>query len=187
MRKFVLALALAFIASAPALADPIHDQIAAALKAYDSGDMRAAKQALDIASQQIATRNAQLLATVLPPPFKGWTADKPEIVGIGNILGGMVTASRKYHNGDTTVSLSIVGDSPMLSAFMALISNPQIAMLSGSQIVKIGGQQALITQDGQIQMSFGTRWYITIEGNAPLPQKQAYASAINFRALQAFR
>jgi hypothetical protein len=187
MRRFALAVALVLAASVPALADPIHDQIAAALKAYDAGDMRAAKQNLDMASQQIATRNAQLLGTVLPPPFTGWTADKPEIVGIGNILGGMITAKRSYHSANATVTLSILGDSPMLAAFMAMISNPQIAMLSGAKIVTIAGHQAMITQDGQIQMAVGNRWYITVEGNATVAQKQAYLNAVNYRALQALR
>jgi hypothetical protein len=186
MLRFAFALALALIA-APALADPIHVEIATALKAYDSGDMRAAKNALDTASQQIAQRNAQLLSTVLPPVFAGWTGDKPEIVGIGNILGGMITAKRSYHSGNNTVTLTILGDSPMLAAFMALISNPQIAMLSGGKIVTVAGHQALITSDGQIQMAIGNRWFITVEGNAPVPQKQAYLNAVNFRALAALR
>src|SRR5215813_11686546 len=107
-----LALAAAFIAlAAPAFAaDPIHDTIAKALAAYDHGDMRTAKQQLDIASQQLAERNAQLLATVLPRPYAGWTADKPEIVGIGNILGGAISAKRSYHNGNNTVTVTIMGD-----------------------------------------------------------------------------
>ena len=74
-----------------------------------------------------------------------------------------------------------------MSAFMALISNPQIAMLSGNKIVNIGNQQALITQDGEIQMAYGNRWFITVEGNAPVNQKMAYLKAINFRALDQFR
>ncbi len=187
MRKFALATILLLTAAAPAIADPIHDSIARALAAYDKGDMRTAKQQLDIASQQIATRNAQLLATVLPRPYAGWTADKPEVVGIGNILGGAITAKCSYHSGNKTVTLSIVGDSPMLSAFMAIISNPQIAMMSGNKIVNIGNNQALITPDGQIQMAYNNRWYITVEGNAPVNEKQAYLTAVNYRALQQFR
>jgi len=189
MRKLLLAAAALTLLAAPAFADPIHDSIAKALQAYDSGDMRTAKQQLDIASQQIAQRNAQLLSTVLPLPYQGWTADKPEIVGMGNILlGGMVSAKRSYHSAaGGTVTLTILGDSPMLSAFMALISNPQIAMMSGGRIVTIAGQQALVTANGEIQMAFGNRWYITVEGNAPVNQKQAYLNAINFRALQALR
>lgn len=186
MRKLVLAAVLA-LACAPALADPIHDNIARALKAYDTGDMRGAKQALDIASQQIAQRNAQLLATVLPRPYQGWTASKPEVAGIGNVLGGMITAKCTYSNGNARVEVSIIGDSPMLSAVAALITNPQIAMMSGAKIVTIAGQQAIVTPDGQIQLPYNNRWYIVVEGNAPLPQKIAYANAINFRALQAFR
>lgn len=186
MRTFAFTAAL-MLATSPALADPIHDTIAKALAAYDHRDMRTAKQQLDIASQQLAERNAQLLATVLPRPYAGWTADKPEIVGIGNILGGAISAKRSYHNGNNTVTVTIMGDSPMLSAFMALISNPQIAMMSGNKVVNIGNNQALITPQGEIQMAFGNRWYITVEGNAPVNQKQAYLTAVNFNALQQFR
>ena len=188
MRHLALAAALLITAATPAIAgDPIHDTIARALAAYDQGDMRMAKQQLDIASQQLAQRNAQLLASVLPRPYAGWTADKPEIVGIGNILGGAISAKCSYHSGTKTVTLSIVGDSPLLSAFMALISNPQIAMMSGNKIVNIGDNQALITPDGEIQMAFNNHFYITVEGNAPVNEKQAYLSAVNFRALQQFR
>jgi hypothetical protein len=187
MRRIAFAVALLLVC-APALADPISDNIAAALRAYQAGDMRTAKQRLDMASQQIAQRNAQLLGTILPRPYAGWTADKPEIAGLGNVLGGMITASRTYTSADgKRVKLTIVGDSPMLTAFMALIANPQIAMMSGNKIVTIAGQQAVVSQNGEIQMAVGNRWFITAEGSAPVQHKQAYVNAINFRALAQLR
>src|SRR5215813_2440742 len=97
MRRLALAAAFVAIAAPAFAADPIHDTIARALAAYDHGDMRTAKQQLDIASQQIAQRNAQLLSTILPRPYQGWTADKPEMVAVGNLFGGAITAKRSYH------------------------------------------------------------------------------------------
>jgi hypothetical protein len=188
MRRVLLAVCLLVAGAVPALADPVQDNIAGAMKAYNAGDLRTAKQRLDMASQLIAQRNAQVLATVLPRPYQGWTADKPEVTGLGNVLGGMISAKRVYRGpAGQRVSLSIIGDSPMLTAFMALISNPQIAMMSGNQIVTIAGQQAMIGKNGEIQMAYGNRWFITVEGNAPVSQKQAYLTAINFRALQQLR
>jgi hypothetical protein len=184
MRNLALAAALLLTATAPAIADAISDNIAAAMRAYQAGDLRTAKQRLDMASQQIAQRNAQLLGTVLPRPYANWTADKPEIVGVGNLMGGVITAKRVYRGpAGQRVVLQIVGDSPMLSAFMALISNPQIVMMSGNRIETIAGQQAMIAKSGEIQMAHGNRWFITVEGNAPVNEKIAYLRAINFRAL----
>jgi hypothetical protein len=187
MRRFAIALALLLV-SAPAFADAISDNIAAALKAYQAGDMRTAKQRLDMASQQIAQRNAQLLGTILPRPYKGWTAEKPEVVGMGNLLGGMITAKRTYRSPDGRhVTLTIVGDSPMLAAFLGLIQNPQVVMMSGNKVVTIGGNQAMIAQNGDIQMAVGTRWLITADGSAPPSHKQGYVAAVNFRALAQIR
>lgn len=188
MRSLVFAAALLALGTTGAIADPIHDNIAAALRAYDTGDMRTAKQRLDMASQQIAQRNAQLLSTVLPQPYRGWTADKPEIVGIGNLFGGMVTVKRVYRSPDgKSVTLSIIGDSPMLAAFLAMVSNPQIALMSGAKIETIAGQQAMVTQNGEIQMAFGNRWFFTVEGSAPMGHKRGYLQAVNYRALQQLR
>jgi hypothetical protein len=188
MHKIVFAVALVIAATIPASADPISDNITAALRAYQAGDMRTAKQRLDMASQQIAQRNAQLLATVFPRPYRGWTASKPDVTAVGNLMGGVIAVNCTYSSPDgKRVKLSIMGDSPMLAAFLSLLQNPQILMMSGNKVITVGGQQAIVEPNGNVQMAYGNRWFITAEGNAPASHKQGYVQAINFRALQQLR
>src|SRR6266853_613782 len=68
-----------------ALADDVGDAIAAAGSAYKSGDLSTAKQQLDLASQLIAQKTADVLVTALPKALAGWKAGDPDTTAGGGL------------------------------------------------------------------------------------------------------
>jgi hypothetical protein len=187
MRKAFLG--AAFVAASfivtPAFADEIEDQINDALKAYSSGDLAAAKLALDDASQMIATKNAGALGAVLPEALSGWTAEEVDSNAAGAAMfGGGIQAGRKYRKGETNVEINVMGDSPMLATVMPMLANSAMAAAMG-KVTKIGKNRALQTNDGQIMLVVGNRFLVTIDGSGTMEDKTAYANAIDFAKLEA--
>lgn len=181
-------LGAAFLAAAvivtPALADEIEDSIKEALTAYASGDLAAAKLALDDAAQMIATKNAGALGAVLPEALSGWTAEAVDSNAAGAAMfGGGIQAGRKYTKGDTNVEINVLGDSPMLATVMPMLANSAMAAAMG-KVTKIGKNRALQTNDGQIMLVVGNRFLVTIDGSGSMEDKTAYANAIDFGKLE---
>lgn len=176
--------AAALLGAAPACADEVEDSIKEGLSAYGSGDLTAAKQALDYASQLIAQKNAEGLGELLPAALPGWTAaDADSNAASMAMFGGGIQAGRKYSNGDASIDLQIVGDSPMLSTWMPMLANPAMAAAMG-KVTKIGKHRVLQTNDGQVIMVVANRFLVTVDGSGSVEDKMAYASAIDFDKLE---
>lgn len=166
-----------------ARADDISDAIADAQKAYGAGDLTGAKQALDIASQLLAQRNAEGLAKFLPPAPAGWTAGAAETdAAAAAMFGGGLIAKREYRKGDDTVTVQIIAQSPIIAQMGAMFANAQMLGAMG-KVFRHQGRVAVATREGAVQlMSGGT--FITIEGSAPEADKRAFLSAIDLAALE---
>ena len=74
--RVLLASALALAAPAAFAGDDVLAAIDQARKSYEAGNMTAAKQSLDLASQLVGQKNAESFAEMLPPPLSGATAEK---------------------------------------------------------------------------------------------------------------
>jgi hypothetical protein len=136
-----LAIALCIPAVSSARADDVTDQINEALKAYQNHDTQTAIAALDAATNLLRQSRADALKKLLPAPPPGWTADAAQSTAVSvAMLGGGVTASRAYHNGDQRVEVQIVADSPMLQTVAALFSSP-LGAIGGMRTVVIGGRR----------------------------------------------
>jgi len=171
-------------AAAPAIAaDDIVDAIDQARKAYQSGDLAAAKQSLDLASQLVGQKNAEGFAALLPAPLSGWKADDAQTSAIGQVGFGASTASRTYNNdkGDR-IEVTITGDSAMIMQFATLLANPAIAGAMG-KITKIGNQRAIQTREGDIHIVAANKFLVTVNGSGDAASKLAYAQAVNFDKL----
>ncbi|MFG1402488.1 hypothetical protein [Xanthobacter sediminis] len=183
-----LALALALLAapaaaSLPARADDIADAIAEAQKAYAAGNLSDARQALDVASQLLAQRNAEGLAKFLPPAPAGWTAGQVETDAAAvAMFGGGLIAKREYTRGKEQVSVRIIAQSPIVAQMSAMFSNAQILGMTG-KLFRIDGRTAVITRDGTVQFVGGGS-LVMIEGNAGEAEKRAFLSAIDLAALE---
>ena len=119
-----------------ARADDVTDQIDAALRAYQNHETQTAIAALDAASSLMRQSRADVLKKLLPPPPPGWTADAAASSAISvAMLGGGITASRAYHNGDQRVEVQLAADSPLLQGMAALIGSP-LAAVAGMKTVR---------------------------------------------------
>ena len=169
--------------SATALADDITDAIDQARKAYQTGDLGAAKQSLDLASQLIGQKNAESFGALLPKPLAGWTAEKIETSSIGAVAFGASVASRRYTNakGDH-VEVQITGDSAVVAQFAMLLVNPQIAGAMG-KLVRVGNQRAMQNNEGDVHMVISNKFLVTVQGSADAQTKLAYAQGVDVAKL----
>lgn len=186
MRFISLSAVLVFaFASAQAGADEISDAMRAAQSAYESGDHLTARHQLDLASELLATEVAQKLTRLLPKALPGWEAEVSDAEEMEAGAGGL-TATKQFRKGDQEITISITGESPMLSALRLMFSNPTMATTLGVKTKSIKGHQALVTEDEQIQLMVGDRFFVLAEGNASEADKTAYLSAIDYDALAKF-
>src|SRR5262245_18548008 len=183
MTRISLLLLLALSPLPAVAADDVLDAIDQARKAYQAGDMANAKQSLDLASQLIGQKNAEVFAGLLPPPLAGWTADKAQTSALGTVGFGASTASRTYTNakGDI-VELQITGDSAMVTQFAALLSNPQIAGAMG-KIVRVGNQRAIQNPEGDLNMVIANKYMVVVSGSADAAAKMSYVQAVDVARL----
>jgi len=176
------ALTLAGPAAAFAAAD-ILDAIEQARKSYQAGELAAAKQSLDLASQLVGQKNAETFASLLPEALPGWKADKAETAAVGVAMFGASSASRRYRGPDgRDVQVRITGDSAMVMQFAQLFLNPVIAGAMG-KLIRVGDQRAIQTSEGSINMVVANKYLVTIEGSADAAAKLAYAQAVDIAKL----
>jgi hypothetical protein len=181
--RLIAALALLGAFAAPAWADDVTDAMDQARKAYQAGDLGATKQSLDLASQLIGQKNAEVFATLLPNALPGWKAEKPQTTALGAAGFGASTASRAYNNvkGDH-VEVQITGDSAMVSQIATFLNNPAMAGAMG-KLVRVGSQRAIQDGEGNVKMIVASKFLISVEGSADSASKLAYAQAIDFARL----
>jgi hypothetical protein len=181
----VVAAAIAVVAlpTSPARADDILDAIDQGRKAYQQGDLPAAKQSLDLASQLIGQKNAEAFVKLLPEPLAGWTGEEPQTTAVGAVGLGLSSASRKYTNqkGDH-IDVQITGDSVLITQFATLLANPQIAGALG-KIVRVGNQRAIQSAQGDVHVIVNNKFLVMVTGSGSAKDKLAYASAVNFERL----
>lgn len=104
-------------------ADGVTDEISQALDAYRAGDLNGAANALDAAGTLIRQAKAAKLKAYLPEPLPGWTAKDAESAAVGSAMfGGGTTVTRRYTKGNSSVEVSIITDSPMMSAPASMFS-----------------------------------------------------------------
>jgi hypothetical protein len=185
LRIVLCAALLAVLMALPAYAaDDILDAIDQSRKAYQAGDTATAKQSLDLASQLIGQKNAEIFATLLPAPLAGWKAEKAQATAVGaTMFGGASAASRSYSNdkGDT-VEISITGDSAMVMQFAPMLNNPAMAGAMG-KLIRIGSQRGIQNQDGDVMMMVANKFLINVQGSADAAAKLAYAQAVDVAKL----
>lgn len=176
------------LALTPAVGDEIEDSIGTALEAYQAGDVAGAKSEIDYVAQLLSQKQAEALNTILPAPFDGWSQEattNDAAAGMA-MFGGGLSAGADYRRDNENVEIQVMADSPMLAAMMAMFSNPAMASASGGKMKRLGGQKVIETGDGEIQAMIHNRFMVQVTGSASIEDKEAYFSAIDFKALQNF-
>jgi hypothetical protein len=182
----VLVTAVTLSMAHKARADDIADAIQAALEAYQAGDVNAAKEELDFASQLLSQAKAAGLADFLPEPLDGWERSEAESQAVGSaMMGGGLSASAAYTNGDTRVEIEMLADNPMVAAMAGMFSSTATMGAMGT-VKRINRQTVILTNDGELQALINNRILIQVRGDAPVEDMEAYFAAIDMDALKAF-
>ncbi len=175
------------VSTAPVYADDVTDQIGEALKAYEKKDYSTATTALDAASTMIRQKRAETIADLLPKPLSGWSAGEPETSQAGAaLLGGGISATRKYTKGKMMVKVSVVTDSPMLQAMSMMFANPQFAGKNAKLIVLNGRKVISNTRKNSLQTMIAGRILVSADGKrktSPDAVKE-YFNAIDFAGIE---
>ncbi|MFH2124375.1 MAG: hypothetical protein ABIJ50_12955 [Pseudomonadota bacterium] len=187
-RVLAFAVCMGMLSCAPVLADEVTDSITQGLEQYKKGSYAEAMNSLNYASQKIGQIKADALKVLIPQPLSGWTADEVVSQAAGTAMfGGGLSAEGRYHKGDqSSVTVKIVTDSPLLQSMMMLISNPMFASSSGGRLEKINGQTAIVkyeTQEkrGDINVVVAGKVLVTVEGNdVSQDDIMAYAKAVDY-------
>lgn len=178
-----LVLALALPAS-PVRADDVSDAIAAAGKAYASGNLKSAANSLSQAMTGIRTRQQALLKALLPPAPPGFTMTINSEFSQGFALtGGGTEIEAEYQSGNDSFRLDITADNPMIATMAPMLTDPQM-MSSAGKVVSIG-KQLVLELDQSLATLVGNRILVQLQdGNVPvmLPVMRE----IDFAALATF-
>jgi hypothetical protein len=176
--------------SAFASADEVTDAANEALEHYRNKNYSEAAAAFDYAAQLARQKRGAELERFLPRPLAGWEAQDAKSTAVGAaMLGGMVSAEREYRKGESSVTVTIVTDSPMIAGVTMMLSNPMFATSEGGKLRTIGGQKAIVKFDasdrsGEIQVVAGGRYLVTVKGSS-VEEKDLvdYAAAVDFKGL----
>ncbi len=187
------ALTLTLLASS-VRSDEVTDQLDAARKAYDTGELRGAIQALNFAAARIQEKVNDQLLKLLPEPLPGWEAEaaQSETGGIAAMVAGTII-SRTYRRDDgAEVELRLMADSPMM-AMMAIMMQTPILMQASNEmrVYTHRGSQGMIQHvDGsdvwEISLMVGNRIVIQAKGSGIPDQKPAedYLNGIDLTSVQ---
>ncbi len=188
MKRFFSSLAVAVaVASGPAMADDVSDTITSALEAYEAGDIQFAVEELNFALQLLNEMKAGSLLSFLPEPLEGWTREIDDDAGAAMaMMGGGVAATAEYRDptGAGDFSLSLIADSPMVTAMAGMLGNAAMISASGGKLVRVG-REKFVDRDGELAGLIGNRVLIQADGD-DADAIVAHLETMDFRELANF-
>ncbi|MEM9045044.1 MAG: hypothetical protein AAGC81_10125 [Pseudomonadota bacterium] len=186
LRKLIGIFTAAFLLAPVAQADEITDTIQAALDAYAAGDIKLAKEELDFASQLLSQLKASGLSAFLPEAMPGWTREEAGAQAAPALaFGGGLTANAVYEKSGASVDLTLMADSPMVTAMAAALGNVAI-MGSMGQVKRVNGQRLVVTPEGEIQALIDGKVLVQISGSASVDEKLGYFELLDAEGLASF-
>lgn len=175
-------------------ADEVTDQLDAARKAYDTGELRGAIQALSFATSRIQEKINDQLLKLLPEPLPGWQAEaaQAEAGGIAAMVAGTIISRTYRHDDGAEVELRLMADSPMMAMMAMMMQTPLLMQASQEMRVYTNrGHQGMIQHaDGsdtwEISLMIGNRVMVQAKGSGIPDQKavEAYLNAMDLAAVQ---
>lgn len=165
-------LLLFLLAPFAAPADDVTDAIEEGSASYQSGDYEQAAGMLEYAASLIRQMRGGKLEDLLPETPEGWESEGPSSQAVGAaLMGGGTTASQSYTQGEKSVNVTFVGDSPMLQSMAMLFSNPALAAASGMRFKRVNGEKVLVDfedgeDSGELAAFVAGKWLVTISGEA---------------------
>jgi hypothetical protein len=150
IRTLTAGLALTAFLSSALQADEITDQIDAARKSYESGELRASIQGLQFAVAGIQEKVNLALLQLLPEPLEGWNAEdaKATSAGMAAMIAGTNLTRHYFRDDGASVEISITADSPFLGMMTMMLSNPMMLQTDpGTRIYTHAGRRGMIKHD----------------------------------------
>ncbi|MBK1717142.1 hypothetical protein [Thiocystis violacea] len=194
-RPTLIALAATLCLSGQLRADEVTDQMEAAKKAYESGELRTAVETLNFAVAKIQEQMTATLLKLLPEPLDGWLGDEPQSQsgGMAAMITG-TTLSRRYAREDgAEVTLSLMADSPLMPMLTMAMSMPFV--MQSNQDMKtysFKGHRGMLehaanSEDYEITLMVGNRLVIQGKGSrlADSQPIEAYFEQLDMDAIQA--
>lgn len=171
-------------------ADDVTDSLKAAVDSYQAGNYSEALQSLDFAATVIRQKKSEAVAAILPAAPAGWTAEEAESdAAAAAVLGGMVSAKRRYTREDGEVSIQVQSDSPLLQTYGMMLSNPAMLAGSGSKLETVKGQRVAISyraesKSGDAKAVIDGRYVVSVEGSSISREDlTTFLAAIDFAKL----
>jgi hypothetical protein len=168
---------------AAAHADEVTEQIQQALKAYERKDFPTAAVALDTAASLIRQKKAESWKTVLPEPLPGWTGEEPDVTTYGAVLlGGGTSVSRVYRRGIDRITVTLIGDSPVLQGLGSFLASGLVAN-SDMKVSVIDGRRVMFTRsDNSYQTMVANKVLVKVEGDRSVDDAtlRSYLRAVKF-------
>lgn len=176
------------IVTSTAFADDVKDAIKQGLAHYQQGDFSQATAQLNYAVSLIQQMKSESIVDIFPNPLDGWRADEAESQAAGAMMmGGGISANRSYYKGEASVDIELMVDSPMLSSFATMFSNPAMITMSGKKLIKIHGIPAMYEKDGtdhEIIFVVNNNALFTVRGSGTTRKViESYAKAIKISQL----
>ncbi|MCS6779496.1 MAG: hypothetical protein NZ555_07335 [Geminicoccaceae bacterium] len=169
----IAALSILCLAVSPARADEIGDQIDAAKKLYEEGDLAGAVSELEFVMQALKAKFGEAFLATFPAPLEGWEVEENGgKAGSVPFLGG-TNVSRSYRqvNGPGRIEAQLSTGGGMLQGLAQMFANPQmLAMQPNAKRVRIQRETATTTFDpktkeGQLVLDLGGKATIMLQGS----------------------
>ena len=97
---------------------------------------------------------------------------------------------KQYTKDESTVTIRIIADSPMIQSMMMVFSNPMLAASEGGRLKLIKSQRAVVKyspndKSGNISVIVANKYMIQIDGNSVNEQVlMDYAESIDYDGLK---
>lgn len=184
MRRLALAPALFALMTGPVFADDVTETLESAIQAYEEGDIQYALEELAYARQLLQAMRTESLASFLPEAPEGWTREMGDDISAGlAMMGGGTGAEATYIGEGENFTLTIVANSPMVSAMAGLFSNTAL-LGSAGKLVRVG-RQKFLEQDGELSAVVDNRILIQASG-AQTETMLPILERIDFEGLEDF-
>ncbi|MGC9368111.1 MAG: hypothetical protein ACP5DX_01095 [Paracoccaceae bacterium] len=183
MKRIFLAAALTALPLS-SHADEVTDTLQSAIEAYEAGDVQYALEEIAFAQQLLQAMKTEGLVAFLPPAPQGWTREVNTEMGAGMAMfGGGTGAEADYSDGDTSFTITLMADNPMVAAMAGMFANPMLMAASGT-ITRVG-RQKFLDQDGELTGLVNGRILVQAKG-APVEVMVPVLEEIDFRGLGSF-
>jgi hypothetical protein len=161
MKKIIFTLILACTVSAGLNAQDVSAQLGEAKSSYNSGDLQSTRFALQQAINEIDKAIGAEIMKILPTSMgdMSYVETSDNVTATSSGFAG-VFVSRSYGSeAETSASLQVISDSPMLAGINALLAMPMFVSDPSQKKIKVGSYRALLQKT---ENENGVSWDVQI-------------------------